>query len=64
MADTCPHAGAPLSEGALVGDTALECPLHGAVFDVRTGEALDGPTDEAVATYPVHVEDGAVWVRT
>jgi sulfite reductase beta subunit-like hemoprotein/nitrite reductase/ring-hydroxylating ferredoxin subunit len=63
VADRCPHSNASLGEGAVVEEFAVECPLHGAVFDVRTGEPLEGPTDEPVATYEVMVEDGVVSVR-
>jgi nitrite reductase/ring-hydroxylating ferredoxin subunit/dissimilatory sulfite reductase (desulfoviridin) alpha/beta subunit len=63
VADRCPHSNASLGEGAMVEEFAVECPLHGAVFDVRTGEPLEGPTDESVATYEVIVEDGVVKVR-
>jgi nitrite reductase/ring-hydroxylating ferredoxin subunit len=63
VADRCPHSNASLGEGAVVEEFAIECPLHGAVFDVRTGEPLEGPTDESVATYEVIVEDGVVKVR-
>ncbi len=61
VADSCPHAGASLGEGTLRG-TSLECPRHGGTFDVRTGAALAGPTDEAVRCLPVTVVDGAVRV--
>jgi nitrite reductase/ring-hydroxylating ferredoxin subunit len=63
VADRCPHSNASLGEGAVIEEFAIECPLHGAVFDVRTGEPLEGPTEESVATYEVIVEDGVVKVR-
>src|ERR671910_3177130 len=40
--DECTHQGGPLGEGDLVDDGVLRCPWHGARFDVRTGEVLDG----------------------
>jgi sulfite reductase (ferredoxin) len=58
----CPHAGGPLGEGELVGACSLQCPWHGAVFDVRSGEVLEGPATHPVHTYPVRVEDGVAWV--
>src|SRR5207253_1731793 len=51
VADRCPHSNASLGEGAVVEEFAIECPLHGAVFDLRTGEPLEGPTDDPVPTY-------------
>lgn len=37
--DACNHAGASLAEGRLRG-CQISCPMHGYVFDVRTGELL------------------------
>jgi 3-phenylpropionate/trans-cinnamate dioxygenase ferredoxin subunit len=59
----CPHRGGWLGEGELNLDWsewALECPLHGSVFDVRTGEVLNPPATDGVRTYPVEIEGGAV----
>jgi ferredoxin-NADP reductase len=52
--DTCPHRGALLSEGDLIGKE-LTCPLHGAIFDVTNGEVLEGPAGENLACYRVRV---------
>lgn len=38
----CPHRGGPLADGRIIG-TFLECPWHGATFDLRTGRRLRGP---------------------
>jgi 3-phenylpropionate/trans-cinnamate dioxygenase ferredoxin subunit len=59
--DTCTHEECPLSDGMLT-DGEIECPCHGSVFDLRTGEALTGPALESVRTYRVRVEDGRVEV--
>lgn len=59
--DTCSHANVSLSEGDLEG-CELECWLHGSRFDVRTGAALNLPATEPVATFPVTIEDGEVFV--
>lgn len=60
--DTCTHAEASLSEGFLDGHE-IECPLHGARFDIRTGDALAMPAFEAVKTFPVHKKDGKVFIE-
>lgn len=58
----CTHAYACLHEGYL-DDGTIECPLHQGVFDVKTGEPLEGPVDEPLQTFPVKVENGEVWVE-
>ncbi|MBX9701387.1 MAG: non-heme iron oxygenase ferredoxin subunit [Acetobacteraceae bacterium] len=60
--DVCTHEYALLSEG-FCEDGKLECPLHQACFDLRTGKALNEPAEVDVATYPTKVENGAVFVQ-
>ena len=52
--DTCTHRGGPLSEGTLIGEQ-VTCPWHGAVFNVTTGDVLQGPAPTGVACYRVRV---------
>jgi nitrite reductase/ring-hydroxylating ferredoxin subunit len=60
--DVCSHAFAYLSEGFLDG-AVVECPLHGAQFDVATGKALSPPADTDIKSYEVTVVDGRVFVE-
>ena len=62
IGDTCSHAMASLSEGEL-WDYDVECPLHGAEFDVRTGVARTLPATQPVPTYQVRLEAGRVMVN-
>ena len=57
----CTHDGGPLGEGELEG-TALECPRHGARFDVCTGRALGFPAVVPVNAYDVRIEGQDVLV--
>ena len=59
--NSCPHRGAPLTEGALCGHI-VECGLHGWQFDVRSGECLTVP--ERIRTYQVIVEDQLIKILT
>jgi naphthalene 1,2-dioxygenase ferredoxin component len=58
----CTHAYACLSDGWLDG-TTIECPLHAARFDVRTGRVLDPPATEDLKTYPVRLVDDDIEVK-
>jgi 3-phenylpropionate/trans-cinnamate dioxygenase ferredoxin subunit len=60
--DMCTHSEASLSEGD-VTDFKIECWLHGAEFDLRTGEALTLPANIPVKTYPVSVVDDVIEVH-
>jgi 3-phenylpropionate/trans-cinnamate dioxygenase ferredoxin subunit len=59
--DVCTHDGGPLDQGELQG-YQIECPRHGARFDVRSGRVLALPAVMPVRSYPVRVEDGVVKV--
>lgn len=59
--DVCTHDGGPLAEGDLDG-CAIQCPRHGARFDVRTGKPLCMPAVEPVATHQVEVRGDEVFV--
>jgi nitrite reductase/ring-hydroxylating ferredoxin subunit len=61
LENICTHAFAYLSEGGLEGGQ-IRCPLHGAMFDVKSGEAKSLPAVKAVPTHEVKVEDGQVYV--
>jgi 3-phenylpropionate/trans-cinnamate dioxygenase ferredoxin subunit len=60
--DTCSHSDASLSEGD-VTDFKIECWLHGAEFDLRTGDALTPPAVAPLRTYGVHVDGDSVTVE-
>ena len=62
LKDSCGHRGAPMSTGTLFG-YVVECPLHYATFDVRTGKLLSGPVSADIPTYEVRVENEMVCVR-
>jgi nitrite reductase/ring-hydroxylating ferredoxin subunit len=59
--DICSHALAFLSEGFLDG-AIVECPLHGAQFNVTTGKVVSPPADKDIKIYGVTVVDGRVLV--
>jgi len=59
--DVCTHDGGPLAEGTLDGEV-IECPRHGARFNVRTGAALCLPAVAPVATYDVRIEGDEIQV--
>lgn len=53
--DICTHEEEYLSEGVIVDGCCVECPLHGAIFDLATGAARALPATTPVRTYPVRV---------
>jgi nitrite reductase/ring-hydroxylating ferredoxin subunit len=62
LRDACGHKNAPLSRGKLIG-CLIECPLHFAQFDMRTGKLVDGPISADVPVYEVQVDGDTVYVK-
>lgn len=61
--DLCTHDGGPLVEGEVLEGCQVECPRHGARFDIRTGAALSMPAFEPTPVYDVQVEGGEIYVE-
>ena len=59
--DTCTHDDGPLGDGWLEGE-AIECPRHGAKFDVKTGRVLCLPAAVPIHSYAVTVDGDQVLV--
>ncbi len=59
--DTCTHDDGPLGSGTLDG-CAIECPRHGARFDVRDGSVLRMPAAVPVQSYPARVVNDEIQV--
>ncbi len=62
IGDVCSHSDASLAEGDIT-DFKIECWLHGAEFDLRTGEALTPPAVAPVKSYSVTVDGDSVTVE-
>ncbi len=73
----CRHLAASLGKGLVADDGTLECPLHGARYDVRTGRMTRGPQGVfrplagvvqqtsgrlALSTHEVELRDDAIWL--
>jgi 3-phenylpropionate/trans-cinnamate dioxygenase ferredoxin subunit len=77
VSNRCRHLFASLGQGQVTEDGCLECPWHGARYDVGTGRMVRGPqgafkplagavkaTTGAIPlkTFPVEVRDGGIWL--
>ena len=61
FSNECTHVGAELTSGYVYGDQVV-CWLHNSVFDMGTGEKLDGPAFDPLTIYDVRVEGEDVFV--
>lgn len=57
--DVCTHDDGPVAEGVLDG-YEIECPRHGAHFDIRDGKVLSFPAITSVKSYKVTVDNGQI----
>lgn len=62
IADVCTHDDGPLGEGYL-HNGQIECPRHGARFDVQTGKALSLPAIVPIPTYDVKIEGDDIFIK-
>jgi 3-phenylpropionate/trans-cinnamate dioxygenase ferredoxin subunit len=60
--DICTHDNGPLGQGVLDG-YEVECPRHGARFDIRDGRALCLPAIRGIRTYRVVVDNGEAFLE-
>jgi 3-phenylpropionate/trans-cinnamate dioxygenase ferredoxin subunit len=60
--DVCTHDGGDLATGELYG-YEIECPRHGARFDVRSGAVLCPPAYEPIAKFPLKIEGDSIFTR-
>lgn len=63
--DVCPHAYALLSQG-FVENGLIECPLHGAQFEIATGKCHTEIGGRDLSCFNVRVQDGrvAIWITS
>jgi nitrite reductase/ring-hydroxylating ferredoxin subunit len=59
MNNRCTHRGCGLSRGRLEGET-VRCPCHGSIFNIRTGEVVNGPAKIPEPVLAVTVRDGTI----
>lgn len=57
----CTHENVGLADGFVEGDR-IECPLHSACFEIKTGKAVNPPAEIDLKTYPVKVEGDQILV--
>jgi 3-phenylpropionate/trans-cinnamate dioxygenase ferredoxin subunit len=64
VSDVCSHARSRLSDGFLHEDgCSVECPTHGAIFSLETGDALEFPADEPIPTYAVELDGNDLYIN-
>jgi len=60
--NTCTHEGGPLDEGEVIGEE-VECPWHGAMFNIKSGEVTSEPAEENVTKYNVRIRGEVIEIE-
>ncbi|MGZ5212473.1 MAG: Rieske (2Fe-2S) protein [Actinomycetota bacterium] len=63
FSDICTHRQCNLSLGGEIEGTSITCECHGSMFDMTTGDVLEGPATEPIAIYPVREENGELSIE-
>ena len=63
VSDICTHEEVSLSEGE-IWDGSVQCPQHGSLFDLATGEVTGLPAQVPVQTFPVKIDGDSIYVET
>ncbi|MCU1585053.1 MAG: (2Fe-2S)-binding protein [Microbacteriaceae bacterium] len=67
LSNVCSHLSGPLNRGRLVSghrdDPCVECPWHGSVFSLNTGEVVHGPATAPLPRFDTRVTDGLLEVQ-
>jgi 3-phenylpropionate/trans-cinnamate dioxygenase ferredoxin subunit len=64
FSDICTHRQCNLSLGGEIDGTSITCECHGSTFDMTTGEVLEGPATDPIATFAVRDESGDLQIGT
>lgn len=63
FSDICTHRQCNLSMGGEIEGKSITCECHGSMFDMATGEVLEGPATAPIATFPVRDSEGELQVE-
>jgi nitrite reductase/ring-hydroxylating ferredoxin subunit len=63
FSDICTHRQCNLSLGGEIDGSSITCECHGSTFDMTTGDVLEGPATEPIATFPVREENGELQIQ-
>jgi 3-phenylpropionate/trans-cinnamate dioxygenase ferredoxin subunit len=63
FSDICTHRGCNLANGGEIEGSEIECECHGSVFDMGSGEVINGPAMEPIQTFGVSDDGGELRVE-